>query len=195
MRKTSKTIVNRSNYNRSHLLPNKVLRSALGGMLLAPLLLNPTSAFGASPPISVTLAWNPSSTAAVNAYRISYGSVSRIYTDSIVVENVTTSTLTDLPKGATYFAITAISSNGLESGLSAEISFLPGPPVLLPRVAGVLTVKATTGFSYEIEASSNLTDWAPIGTVVIGPSGMVDFTDQNSLDFTKRFYRTRYSQP
>src|SRR5262245_33231770 len=69
----------------------------------------------------VPLAWDPSSSTGFTGYRLYQGGVSGNYTNQISVGNVTT-TVSNLTAGATYyFAVSALSSNGLESVRSGEI--------------------------------------------------------------------------
>ena len=56
-------------------------------------------------------------------YKIYYGTASRSYSQIIDVGNVTTSTISSLNNGATYyFAVTAYDALGIESGYSNEVS-------------------------------------------------------------------------
>ena len=75
---------------------------------------------------SVTLAWNQESDPSVVGYRIYQGVASRTYTnvfDSPCCE-ISTSNLVN---GVTYyFAATAYTAGGLESGYSAEVAYTPG---------------------------------------------------------------------
>jgi hypothetical protein len=96
----------------------KLLRWLGGALLISVLTL---VAFAQS---SVTLAWDPVADDTVAGYRLYEGVVSRTYTNSIDVRNVTTATVSNLAWGTTYyFAITAYDTNGQESAFSDEISF------------------------------------------------------------------------
>jgi hypothetical protein len=173
----------------------------LGGILLLALLQNPMAAFGALPNLSnATVAWDRSPSAAATGYRVYYGAASGNYTNSVTVGNVTTNTVAGLVNGVTYFfAVTALATSGEESTYSNEISLVPGSPSVLLRVAtngqAVLTVRGTSGHTYEIQASSTLTSWTVLGSVTLGLNGPVEFTDTNAASFSKRFYRTRDTQP
>jgi hypothetical protein len=82
----------------------------------------PSSVSGAQ---SVTLAWSPVPYANVAGYKVYYGRASRNYTNGISVGNVTNATISGLTDGATYyFAITTLSTFGLESGYSSEVSYM-----------------------------------------------------------------------
>src|SRR5919198_1078146 len=73
---------------------------------------------------TVTLAWDPSDSPAIAAYRIYYGPQSGTYTNFLDLPVVLQAQIPGLAWGATYyFAVTAISSNGMESILSNEVSY------------------------------------------------------------------------
>jgi hypothetical protein len=71
---------------------------------------------------SVTLAWDPAPNMA--GYRLYCGTTSRVYTQTIEVGNTTTTLVSNLVAGQTYFfAIAAYNSAGLESPFSNEVSY------------------------------------------------------------------------
>jgi len=78
-----------------------------------------------SPPTttkSATLKWNAVTTSTVSGYRIYVGETSKLYTRTITVGPVTSSTVNSLTVGKTYyFAVKAYNSAG-ESGFSNEVS-------------------------------------------------------------------------
>ena len=84
------------------------------------------------PAADVTLSWQASSTTNVTGYFIYYGTASRTYTGKIMAGKVTTTTISNLNCGTTYyFSATALDSRGDESGFSNETKFLvPGAIVL-----------------------------------------------------------------
>jgi hypothetical protein len=147
----------------------------------------------------VTLAWNSSPSTDVVGYHLYYGTASGIYTNDIVLGNVTNVTVSGLSGGVTYyFAMTAVGPDGEESVLSNETSYrqeLPGGAQMQIQGASggpfVLTVSGTSGQTYEIEATEDFTGWTAIGAVTIDAGGSMDFTDTNSAGFPQRFYRTR----
>lgn len=76
---------------------------------------------------SVGLAWDHSEDKSVVGYRIYYGPRPGVYTNRIEVGYVTTTRVTNLQDGATYyFAATAFSDEGLESEFSNEASAVVG---------------------------------------------------------------------
>ena len=69
----------------------------------------------------VTLTWNPSPDTNAVGYKIYYGSVSGIYTNTLTVGSATTVTVSGLVDGGTYyFSATALSVSGAESAFSNE---------------------------------------------------------------------------
>ncbi len=93
---------------------------------------------------SIALAWNPNTETNVAGYHLYYGTASGIYSGNVTVAHPTTvATVTNLqPDTIYYFAVTAFSTDGLESDYSTEISYwVPGPvstntpPVALPGSA------------------------------------------------------------
>ena len=172
-----------------------------GGILFFALLHNPVQAFNARlpDPYSVTLTWDPGTSPEVAGYHLYYGAASGNYTNSIVMGNATTVTVSRLSSGVTYFfAVTAIGADGQESGFSDEISLVPGLPTVQTRVTAsgqaILTVKGLIGRIYDIQATQDFKTWTIIGTVTVGADGSLDFTDTNAAGFPKRFYRTRDTQ-
>jgi hypothetical protein len=73
---------------------------------------------------NITLAWNANSETNLAGYKLYYGTTSGIYTKSNVVALVTTSTISNLVAGATYyFAATAFTTTAQESAFSTEVSW------------------------------------------------------------------------
>lgn len=174
------------------------LTDALGGILVLGLLDNPGQALGAILPVSynVNLRWDRSTSLETTGYRIYFGEASGDYSHSILAGNVTSNSVPGLAPGVTYFfAVTAYNASGLESGFSNEVSFMADPSTIRIRVLAtgqsVLTVKASTGHKYDILATQPGPGWAVIGTITMGVSGTVDFTDTNAASFRQRTYRTR----
>lgn len=170
----------------------------LAGILFLALLLNPVQAQDATlpGPYSITLAWTGSPSPEAVGYLIYYGTASGQYLNCVDVGNVTANTVSGLAGGTTYFfAISSYDANGLESSLSQEISYVPGlSTVAISATATgqvVLTVNGLIGQSYDILAAQTLANWAVIGTVTLGASGAVNFTDTNAVSFPRRFYCTR----
>ena len=88
-------------------------------LILALLVLIAAPAFAGS----VTVTWDPNVEPDVVGYRVFWGTQSGVYTVNQTVGNVTTWTVNDLTPGATYyFAVQAVSADGLTSPLSQEVS-------------------------------------------------------------------------
>jgi hypothetical protein len=147
-------------------------------------------------PTSVTLAWNPSPDVTVTGYRLYYGAAPEQYTNSIVVGNITSGTVTGLVNGTTYyFTTTAYNESGIESPFSNEVSYTVAYSrlqiVAHATQAPVLTIEGVAGRIYEIEATENLVSWSVIGAVTANASGAANFTDTAAGNFSRRFYRLR----
>jgi hypothetical protein len=169
-------------------------------MFFSALLLSPVQALSATVPPgqSVTLAWNRSLDTNVVGYNIYDGVASNTYTNMINAGNATAATIFGLIGGETYYlAATAYDYLGRESGFSSEIIYtvpttLPGVQLrVTPAKQVVLTVTGQTGHTYDIQATQDFTTWTVIGTVTIGASDWLDFTDTNAANFSMGFYRTR----
>ena len=101
----------------------------------------------------VTLAWNPDSVSGLAGYHLYEGIASGTYTNDLSVGNQTNATISGLTLGVKYFfALTAYTSNGLESPFSNEISYTPGTNAL-PTI--VLSSPAT-GSTYTAPGSISL---------------------------------------
>ena len=127
---------------------------------------------------SVTLAWNPVTNANVAGYNIYDGSASGYYTNVTSVGNVTSATISGLTEGATYyFATTTLSTSGLESAYSSEISYtvpngVPGIQVT-PGSIGYGTVLAGTSVTNQIVVQNVGTGTLSGSASVSGPFSVV----------------------
>jgi hypothetical protein len=85
--------------------------------------------------------------------------------------------------------------------LSSEVSYTtPTLPLgvqlpVTPARQFVLTVTGIVGHNYEILATQDFKTWIVIGTVTVGASGSLNFTDTNAASFSSRFYRTLDTSP
>ncbi|MGH7951699.1 MAG: hypothetical protein ACREFE_07240 [Limisphaerales bacterium] len=163
------------------------------------------------------LSWDASPDPAVAGYNVYYGGASGNYTNVISVGNVTNAAISGLVEGATYyFAATAVDTNGVESVFSAELSYtmpavvaklqisaiMPSPilrpatrqglarPVSIPPIGFHLACAGLVGHAYEIQATTNLIDWAVIAIRTVDSSGSFEFTDYDATNYPARFYRT-----
>jgi fibronectin type 3 domain-containing protein len=142
---------------------------------------------------NVTLNWDPSSAANVAGYKIYYGTMSRSYTQVMTVGNVTSTTISALVAGQTYYyAATTVDSAGHESAFSNEASYVASLPAARltagTKTAGAygFTVSGAAGQAYVVQASSNLTDWVCLET----NTAPFVFVDAQAVGFSRRFYRT-----
>ena len=65
--------------------------------------------------------------------------------------------------------------------------------LIIRRINGsqYLELPALPGEKYDIEASTNLTDWATLARGTAGPDGLIRFEDQSARDNRVRFYRAK----
>jgi hypothetical protein len=78
------------------------------------------------------------------------------------------------------------------SEVSYTVPILPGVQLrVTPTRQFILTVNGLIGHTYDIQATQDFKTWTVIGTVTVGASGSLDFTDTNAASFSRRFYRTR----
>ncbi len=147
---------------------------------------------------SVTLAWNPSTTPNVTAYKIYCGTASHSYTNAVTAGNCTNVTISGLVTGKTYyFAATTVNSAGSESGYSNEAgNTVPVTAAALTSAARSggqfsFTVSGDAGQQYVVQASTNLLNWISIQT----NAAPFLFTDSNAAGFKQRYYRAFYLTP
>jgi hypothetical protein len=110
----------------------------------------------------------------------------------------TTST-TNLAQGATV----AVNNNIFSATIPASSVFtlaysnssnvtVAGPFSLTPSLQAngnfALSLTGSSGFSYQIQASTNLSNWTVV-TNIVNSNGTVGFTDTNTPAFSSRYYR------
>ncbi len=150
----------------------------VGVLLIGLVVAIPSSVFAQS----VTLAWNPVTNAAIAGYNIYYGPASQTYTNVTSVGNVTNATISGLAQGATYyFAATSLSTSGLESAYSTELSYtVPNAVPILQVTPGSIAygtilngTSATNSFVVKNAGTGTLVGTASVGapfSVVSGGS-------------------------
>ncbi len=158
------------------------IRRALFRELL-PLLLSFSSFCLAQAGESVTLAWDPNFEPDIAGYIVRYGTSSRNYTDTIDPGNVTSTTLTDLTPGSTYFfVVTAYNTDALESLPSNEINFTaaltppPGPPQP-PAAISALQRLPDGSVQFILTISANFTDTSAMRNQLDTPAMSIEFSD------------------
>jgi hypothetical protein len=70
----------------------------------------------------ITIAWDANAEPDVAGYKVYYGTASGAYGSPIILGTQTTYTISGLPDGIYYVAVTAFNTAGLESGYSNEVS-------------------------------------------------------------------------
>jgi hypothetical protein len=105
-------------------------------MILSVLLLFAACASSAD----VKLAWDHSVTPTVTGYKVYYGNATGTYGTPITIGYVTTYTVTGLPPGTYFFAVTAFDAEGNESGFSNEVSCVVAAKPAPPRVLTITVI-------------------------------------------------------
>lgn len=146
---------------------------------------------------SVTLIWDASPDEAVSSYRVYYGLSSQSYVGFVETDEGFSATIQGLADGTTYyFAATAVTEDGYESGFSNEVKWTT-PPTLehalaikaITKFKVVLAAHGAPGEIYEIEVSSDLLVWKRLRIIAIPPEG--SFTCVHSGAPARMcFYRT-----
>jgi Big-like domain-containing protein/fibronectin type III domain protein len=130
---------------------------------------------------AVTLAWNAVTNVPVSGYRVYQGNSSGIYTRSTNVGNATQAVINGLTNGVTYyFAATAVSSNGVESGYSGELVYtvplttngLPTIQLTAPVAGAVFTEPASVSLAVSVVANGQTVTKVQYynGTTLLGES-------------------------
>ena len=119
----------------------------------------PSSLFAAS---SVTLVWDPSTSTNIAGYKVYFGPASRTYTNTLTVGNATSTTISNLVTGATYyFAATVYDTANLESDFSNEVGYtnvvLAPPTITLtsPANNAAFTAPATISLAANVTANGH----------------------------------------
>jgi hypothetical protein len=94
------------------------MRETCTAVVAITLLLSAAPAFAGD----VTLAWDPNTESDLAGYKVYFGTAPGTYGTPITLGTQTTYTVTGLPPGTWYFAVTAYNTSGLESAYSNEVS-------------------------------------------------------------------------
>ena len=111
-----------------------------------------------------SLVWNPNPESDLAGYKVHYGTESGTYTTQVDVGNSTIFAPQGFDWSRTlYFAVQAYDTEGLESGLSAEVLWTPPPPPVPTRITSVtanteypLLTGSTTTWTATAESGSPL---------------------------------------
>lgn len=152
--------------------------------------------FGLEPSQSVTLAWDPSPGTNIAGYRLYEGIAPDVYLTMLDLGNLTMATVSNLLQGVTYyFSVTAYDVTGLESPFSAPISYaVPSNQASFSLALGAgepvsLIGSAPAGYVYDVQATTDLTNWTTIGNVTADSTGTIQFTDASGPTNPACFYR------
>jgi hypothetical protein len=106
---------------------------------------------------SVSLAWDPNSESDLGGYKIHYGKASGAYTATVDVGKVTSTSISNLTDGQTYyFAASAYNTAGASSGYSNEVSHQVPVPNTSPTSPSVPagTSSGVPGAAYTFSTSA-----------------------------------------
>ncbi len=97
------------------------------------------------------------------------------------------------------YVVTVTNAVGSVSTAPANLTVVTPPMVMDIVSAGPLagalfglTVNLDAGYTYTVEASTNLVDWQGISTLTA--AGLVDFADADATNYPSRFYRLNWTQ-
>ncbi len=138
---------------------------------------------------SVTLQWDANSEADLAGYKLTYGTVSGAYTETVDAGNATTATAANLNAGTTYyFVVTAYNTEGLDSLPSNEVTYTSSTGNTAPAIStiasqtigedtstGALAFTVgdaeTAAGSLTVTATSSNPALVPNANIVMGGSG------------------------
>jgi chitinase len=107
----------------------------------------------------VTLAWDANTESDLAGYKVHYGTASGSYTVHTDVHKVTTSTVTGLTAGQTYyFVLTAYNAANKESGYSNQVSYSVPAPNGAPTTPATPTGSSSALVNTAITFSTSATD-------------------------------------
>lgn len=122
----------------------------------------------------VTISWDANTESDLAGYKVYYGTVTGTYGSPTILGKQTTYTLTGLPTGTYYIAITAFNTSGLESGFSNEVS------------AAVTGSPSTSKCDINGDGAANALDLQVMINVILGiqpmPAGKGDLNGDGRVD-------------
>jgi hypothetical protein len=144
-----------------------------GRLLIWGLIILVCSAFEVEAAV-VTLAWDLSSSPNIAGYRLYSGTTSDVYSQTIELGNATSTLVSNLVTGKTYFfVVTAYNTLGVESAPSNEVSYLApsttGPAQMVsPAPGSTFTSSSVTFSDQRSESNESIQDlsserWPKIG--------------------------------
>lgn len=123
---------------------------------------------------NVTLQWDANTESDLAGYKVYYGTAPGVYGTPIVIGTQTTYTVSSLPAGTYYFAVTARNTSGMESGFSNEVT------------ATVSTTPATTKCDANSDGVVNVIDLQMMINAILGiqalPAGKGDLNADGRID-------------
>ena len=177
-----------------------------------PIVLFISSLAGSCLASDVTLAWDPDPSPSIVGYRLHSGTSSRVYTQVTELGNATSTLVSNLTDGKTYFfVVTAYNNGSVESSPSNEISYTSGvASTPTPTPTATATPAAPTNLSaiavssnrinlswadnstnesgFKVERSTNGTTFVQVSTV---GAGVTAYANTGLAASTKYYYRIR----
>ncbi len=154
----------------------------------------------ASLPLNVPLTAAPSTTTSFPASAFSQNAtnasfiLSAVYTAQNGTVTICDGAIAYTPafgfSGRDSFNVTITNSTGGSSSALALVT-VQAPPALVMQPGGAVQLRlvGAAGVTFNIQASTNFSSWANIGSAVAGSNGLVLFTDTNAANFSSRYYR------
>jgi fibronectin type 3 domain-containing protein len=134
-----------------------------GRLLIWGLIILVCSAFEVEAAV-VTLAWDLSSSPNIAGYRLYSGTTSDVYSQTIELGNATSTLVSNLVTGKTYFfVVTAYNTMGVESAPSNEVSYLAPPTtgpaqMVTPTPGSTFTSSSVTFSDQRSESNESIQD-------------------------------------
>jgi hypothetical protein len=141
------------------------------------------------------LTWDASTSKRVAGYALYYGEDGTNFECRVDVGTNTSCVVEGLQAGQTnYFAVVAYDAQGNESPMSNVFPYIvPGKlslaPCAGPQSAAVISFPVAPGYTYQVQASVDLTTWSTIWQTAATNNAWSGFEDDESASLNMRFYR------
>ncbi len=127
-----------------------------------------------------------------------YGTSGQNYTNSVMVANTNSATISGLADGTTYYFAAAAVDNAGDVSTTSNQAVYETPSAAatlttLPASTGGFSfnVSGVSGYQYVVQSSTDLINWVSIAT----NKAPFIFTDTRTPHMSHCFYRTFYLQP
>ena len=143
---------------------------------------------------NLVLNWDASSSTNVKGYFVYYGTNGQFHA-KLDVGNHLSASIPALQAGQTYsFSVTAYTANGVESDFSPLVSYIiPGTISLVPPAHPgdpmVVQFPVASGHTYQVQATQDFKTWTTLWVRTATTNQVVQFSDAQSSQLDRRFYR------